>query len=94
LLTIVTKWRHYFMGSPFVIKTDQIDIKKLLEQRVNTIIQHKGSSKLLKLDYTIVYKRGVDNKVVVAFFKREGKTINILFCRVNYKKCQKSFPNR
>jgi len=57
LITAVTKWRHYLIGSPFVIKTDQINLKNLLEQRINTAMQHRGLSKLLGLDYTIVYKK-------------------------------------
>jgi RNase H-like domain found in reverse transcriptase len=71
LLTAVTKWRHYLKGQPFVIKTDHISLKYLLEQRLNHTLQHKGLCKLLGLDYVIQYKKRVDNKVVDALLRRE-----------------------
>ncbi|KAJ4788261.1 polyprotein [Rhynchospora pubera] len=72
LLTAVSKWRHYISNRPFVIKTDQISLKHLLEQKIHTAMQHKGLSKLLGLDYTIEYKKGVENKVADALSRREG----------------------
>jgi RNase H-like domain found in reverse transcriptase len=72
LITAVTKWRHYLTGSNFIIRTDQISLKNLLDQKVNTTMQHRGLSKLLSLNYTIEYKRGIENKVVDALSRREG----------------------
>ncbi|KAJ1702741.1 hypothetical protein LUZ63_002520 [Rhynchospora breviuscula] len=72
LLTAVSKWRHYLMGGTFIIKTDQISLKYLLEQRVHTTMQHKGLCKLLGLDYKIEYKKGIDNVVADALSRREG----------------------
>lgn len=63
VLTAVQKWKHYLIGGPFVIKTYQISLKHLLEQRVNNAMQHKGLCKLLGLYYTIEYKKGTENKV-------------------------------
>jgi RNase H-like domain found in reverse transcriptase len=57
LITVVTKWKHYLIGQKFIIKTDQISLKYLLEQKVNTALQHRGLSKLLGLTYRIKYKR-------------------------------------
>jgi RNase H-like domain found in reverse transcriptase len=71
LLAVVKKWKHYLLGSPFIIRTDQINLKYLLEQRVNTIRQHKGLSKLLGLDHTIEYKKGSDNMVADALSKKD-----------------------
>lgn len=59
------------MGGKFVIKTDHISLKYLLEQKINTASQHKGLSKLLGLDYTIEYKKGCENKVADALSRRE-----------------------
>jgi hypothetical protein len=57
LYTAISQWKHYLLGGSFVIRTDQISLKYLLEQRINTPLQHKGLSKLLGLNYTIEYKR-------------------------------------
>ncbi|KAJ4817820.1 polyprotein [Rhynchospora pubera] len=71
LLTAVQKWRHYLMGGKFVIKTDQISLKHLLEQRLSHTMQHKGMCKLLGLNYVIEYKKGCENKVADALSRRE-----------------------
>ncbi|KAJ4763928.1 polyprotein [Rhynchospora pubera] len=57
LLTAVQKWKHYLIAQPFTIKTDQISLKYLLEQRLHSTMQHKGLCKLLGLDYTVEYKK-------------------------------------
>ncbi|KAJ1699376.1 hypothetical protein LUZ63_007888 [Rhynchospora breviuscula] len=73
LLTAVKKWRHYLSGGSFVIRTDQISLKHLLEQRVTTALQHRGLCTLLGLDYTIEYKKGKENKVADALSRVEGQ---------------------
>lgn len=72
LYTAVTKWRHYLFGNEFTIKTDQVSLKYLLEQKINTPMQHRGLSKLLGLNYKIENKKGVENKVVDALSRKEG----------------------
>ncbi|KAJ4745598.1 polyprotein [Rhynchospora pubera] len=72
LVSAVTKWKHYLIGGPFIIRTDHISLKHLLEQRVNTAMQHKSLSKLLGLHYTIEYKKGSHNIVADALSRREG----------------------
>ncbi|KAJ3689395.1 hypothetical protein LUZ61_018559 [Rhynchospora tenuis] len=72
LITAVKKWKHYLLGQPFVIKTDQISLKHLLEQRVTTALQNKGLCILLGLDYTIEYKKGKENKVADALSRVQG----------------------
>jgi hypothetical protein len=51
------------LGAEFIIKIDQISLKYLLEQRINTPMQHRGFSKLMGLNYKIEYKKSVENKV-------------------------------
>ncbi|KAJ4807982.1 polyprotein [Rhynchospora pubera] len=70
LLTTVSKWRHCLLGGQFIIKTDQISLKHLLEQRVNHMMQHKGLCKLMGLDYKIEYKKGIENKVADALSRQ------------------------
>ncbi|KAJ1700090.1 hypothetical protein LUZ63_008602 [Rhynchospora breviuscula] len=72
VVTAVQKWRHYLLGGSFVIRTDHISLKHLLEQRINTSMQHKSLSKLLGLNYTIEYKKGSNNLVADALSRREG----------------------
>ncbi|KAJ3684911.1 hypothetical protein LUZ61_014075 [Rhynchospora tenuis] len=71
LVSAVQKWRHYLLGCSFVIRTDHISLKHLLEQRINTSMQHKSLSKLLGLNYTIEYKKGSTNLVADALSRRD-----------------------
>ncbi|KAJ3686553.1 hypothetical protein LUZ61_015717 [Rhynchospora tenuis] len=80
LLTAVQKWKHYLMGGPFIIRTDQIALKHLLEQRVNHAMQHKGLCKLMGLDYKIEYKKGVENKVADALSRRASTDKLLSLC--------------
>lgn len=70
----VQKWRHYLEQGPFYIKTDRESIKYLLEQRLHTNLQLKGVSKLLGLDYRILYIKVVENKIVDALSRRHVNT--------------------
>jgi RNase H-like domain found in reverse transcriptase/Reverse transcriptase (RNA-dependent DNA polymerase)/Integrase zinc binding domain/Retroviral aspartyl protease/Integrase core domain/Retrotransposon gag protein/Chromo (CHRromatin Organisation MOdifier) domain len=72
LFTAVHKWRHYLQGLPFVIKTDHISLKHLLEQRLTNSLQHKGLCKLLGLQYEIQYRKGIENKAADALSRRPG----------------------
>lgn len=47
----------------FFIKTGHESIKFLIEKRLHSHLQHKGISKLLELDYKIIYRKWVENKV-------------------------------
>jgi RNase H-like domain found in reverse transcriptase/Reverse transcriptase (RNA-dependent DNA polymerase) len=59
LLTAVQKWRHYLQGQSFIIKTDHLSLKFLLEQKLTHALQHKRLCKLLGLQYEIQYKKDV-----------------------------------
>jgi hypothetical protein len=58
MLQALKKWRHYFLGSKLIIKTDQKSLKYLGSQRLIEGIQHKLMLKLLEFDYAIEYKKG------------------------------------
>ncbi|KAJ3704876.1 hypothetical protein LUZ61_008581 [Rhynchospora tenuis] len=77
LLTAVKKWRHYLLGQPFVIRTDQISLKHLLEQKITSTLQHKSLCVLLGLDYTIEYKKGKENKAADALSRVQGQNWQI-----------------
>ncbi|WMV29813.1 hypothetical protein MTR67_023198 [Solanum verrucosum] len=82
LLNDVDKWRHYLQYKHFVVKTDHHSLKYLLEQKVTTVVQQKGLTKLLGLDYEVQYKKGAENKVADAlsrqFEDKEGSMLNAL----------------
>jgi hypothetical protein len=61
LISAIQKWRPYLLGNKFIIHTDQKSLRHLLEQTITTEAQHKWSVKLLGYDFTIEYKRGVEN---------------------------------
>ena len=62
----VKKWRQYLLGRGFVIKTDQKSLRALSDQVVQTLEQQQYLAKLLRYQYTIVYKPGKDNRVANA----------------------------
>lgn len=58
LIFAVTKWSHYLLGRPFIVRTDQKALKYLLDQPIHTDFQVAGISKLMAFDFTIEYKEG------------------------------------
>ena len=63
ITSAVKKWRHYLLGRPFQIFTDQRSIKELMMQIIQTLEQQFYLAKLLGYDYTIHYKPGSQNIV-------------------------------
>lgn len=66
----VEQWRHYLLHGEFVIFTDQKSLIHLNEQRLNTPWQQKVFTKLLGMQYKIVYKQGSENRVADALSRR------------------------
>jgi hypothetical protein len=71
ILQALKKWRHYFLGSKLVIRTDQESLKFMMTQRFSESIQHKLLLKLLEFNYSIEQKKGKENKVVVALSRKD-----------------------
>jgi RNase H-like domain found in reverse transcriptase len=92
LITIVTKWKHYLLDNEFIIKTDQINLKHLLDQKANTALQHKGLSKLLGLHYRIEYKKGTENRAADALSRCEGKNGNFLHMKAELTSFSELIP--
>ncbi|XP_061344472.1 uncharacterized protein LOC133290409 [Gastrolobium bilobum] len=63
LTEAVKKWRHYLLGSKFIIRTDHKSLKELLTQTVQTVEQQKYACKLMGYDFSIEYKLGATNIV-------------------------------
>lgn len=70
ILVAVEQWRHYLLHGEFVIFTDQKSLIHLNEQRLNTPWQQKVFTKLLGMQYKIVYKQGSENRVADALPRR------------------------
>jgi hypothetical protein len=70
ILEALKRWRHYFLGTELLIKTDQQSLKFITEQKVAEGIQHKLLLKLLEFNYSIDYKKGKENKAADALSRK------------------------
>ena len=61
ILMAINKWRSYLQAQPFIIRTDHKSLLYLIEQKIHTKIQQKALPKLMDLDYSIQYKKGINN---------------------------------
>lgn len=66
IIEAVKKWKHYFLATALIIRTDQESLKYIREQKLTEGIQHKLLLKLLGYNFTIEYKKGKENKVADA----------------------------
>ena len=70
LVTTVHKWRPYLLGRPFVIKTNQQNLKYILEQMIAIPAQQKCLAKLLGYLFVVEYKKGCENRVADALSRK------------------------
>jgi len=70
ILLAVEQWHSYLQLAEFTIFTDQRSLVHLTDQRLNTPWQQRVFTKLLGLQYKIVYKQGADNRVADALSRR------------------------
>jgi hypothetical protein len=70
ILLAVQQWRPYLQHSEFLIKTDHASLAHLQDQRLHTPWQHKVFTKLMGLQYRIMYKKGSENRVADALSRR------------------------
>jgi hypothetical protein len=66
ILLAVQQWRPYLQFQEFTILTDQRSLTQLSDQRLHTHWQQCVFSKLLGLQYRIVYRPGTDNRAADA----------------------------
>jgi hypothetical protein len=72
ILLAVQQWRQYLQHGEFHIYTDQRSLCQLNEQRLHTQWQQKVFTKLLGLQYKIIYKQGTDNRVADALPRKSS----------------------
>jgi hypothetical protein len=70
ILIAVEQWRSYLQLGEFIIFTDQKSLIHLSDQHLHMVWQQKVFTKLLGLQYRIVYKPGTDNRVADALSRR------------------------
>jgi hypothetical protein len=70
ILLAVQQWRQYLQHAEFLIYTDQRSLTQLNEQRLHTHWQQKVFTKMLGLQYKLVYKQGSENRVADALSRK------------------------
>ena len=63
IVFVVQKWRHYLLGKTFFIRTDQKNLKYLMEQREVCPEYLKWMVKLMGYQFEIHYRVGMENNV-------------------------------
>lgn len=77
VLMAVDHWRPYLQTGEFIIRTDQCSLSHLDDQRLTTSWQRRALTKLLGLQYRIVYKKGAENRSADALSRRDGALLAI-----------------
>ena len=70
IILAVTKWKSYLQHQEFNIVTDHKSLIHLGEQKLQEGMQHKAFLKLLGLQYKILYKKRLENKVADALSRQ------------------------
>jgi hypothetical protein len=70
ILVAVEQWRPYLLHAEFVIFTDQKSLVHLNDKRLHTHWQQRVFTKLLGLQYKVVYKQGAQNRVADALSRK------------------------
>jgi len=61
LIMAVEKWRSYLQRQEFVIQSDHKSLSYLAEQNLQSELQRKAMTRLMGLQFKIVYKKGKEN---------------------------------
>lgn len=69
LIMAVGKWRHYLQRQEFIILTDHKSLSYLTEQNLHSEMQRKAMTRLMGLQFKIVYKKGKENVAAYALSK-------------------------
>lgn len=79
ILLAVEHWRSYLQHQEFMILTDHHSLTHLSDQRLHTPWQQKAFTKLLGLQYRIVYRKGSANSAADALSRKDlGDSAQIL----------------
>jgi len=75
ILLAIDKWRSYLQAQPFVIKTDHKSLLYMKDQKIHTKVQQKALLKLMDLDYSIQYKKGITNVAADSLSRKPDSSI-------------------
>lgn len=78
ILLAVQQWRSYLQLAEFTIHTDHKSLTHLADQRLHTDWQRKALTKLMGLQYKIVYKKGILNGAADALSRKPMHSSEIL----------------
>ena len=62
ILLATEQWRPYLQFQEFIIRTDQKSLINISDQRLHTPWQQKALTKMMGLNYKIVYKKGTNKE--------------------------------
>lgn len=57
----VEKWRPYLQRQEFIIRTDHKSLSYLCEQNLHSEMQRKAMTRLMGLQFRVVYRKGKEN---------------------------------
>ena len=61
ILLAMEQWRQYLQLREFTIRTDHKSVVHLTDQRLHTDWQRKALTKMMGLQFKVVYKKGILN---------------------------------
>ena len=61
LIMAVGKWRSYLQRQEFIIQSDHKSLSYLSEQNLQSDLQRKAMTRLMGLQFRVVYKKGKEN---------------------------------
>lgn len=61
LIMAVERWRQYLQRNEFIIRTDHKSLSHLTEQNLHSEMQRKAMTRLMGLQFKVVYKKGKEN---------------------------------
>jgi hypothetical protein len=64
LIMAVERWRPYLQRQEFVIRTDHKSLSYLCEQNLHSEMQRKEMTRLMGLQFKVVYKKGKENCII------------------------------
>jgi hypothetical protein len=79
LIMAVERWRPYLQRQEFVIRTDHKNLAYLNDQSLHSELQRKAMTKMMGLQFKIVYRKGKENAAADAL-SRLNSLFSIQLC--------------